>query len=455
MKRSAILLFLAAALSSCNKTAPSAEVVPPSGLEISGEGTEVALVQAMVPVAEGVWDLYGQFHSGLVKVAETGGKEFVSFRVNPLKEGLCRLRVKADKSWSLVHINKVSLVVTEGGVDDPKTGNKPPIEAVYAGDGVWTVSKLYIGTDHVRYRFHLETDAPQELQYWCASWDNAGSQPTEYTPEYLKIRALGSTEYEALYLKDNRACWMFPASETERLAEFQLSMNSASPSMAVSFSTAHMGPKAVFIGDSITWQWGTSPREIAQTSIVIPLSPLPSFLEDKGANVKVTWHPQFFTSNGYVDKGVSGERTDQMVLRYQRDVLNLDPQCVVIMGGTNDLANGYTEATILLNIKKMAEQAEALNMKVVLCSVTPCNREYSALSNPKTKGAHIIKLNQMIKEYADEKGFIWCNYHPHLVAEDKLSMQERYWLYDDLHPNPDAYTVMEGIIKPIIDSLTE
>ena len=122
-----------------------------------------------------------------------------------------------------------------------------------------------------------------------------------------------------------------------------------------------------------------------------------------------------------------------------------------------DLKRGIDKAvsTVVNEIKKMAEQAEALNMKVVLCSVTPCNREYSALSNPKTKGAHIIKLNQMIKEYADEKGFIWCNYHPHLVAEDKLSMQERYWLYDDLHPNPDAYTVMEGIIKPIIDSLTE
>ena len=101
--------------------------------------------------------------------------------------------------------------------------------------------------------------------------------------------------------------------------------------------------KAVFIGDSITWQWGTTPREIAKSKIVIPLDPLPSFLTDKGDNVLVTWHPGFFTSNGYIDKGVSGETTQQMLGRYQKDVLDQNPQVVVIMGGTNDLAQGVSK----------------------------------------------------------------------------------------------------------------
>ena len=66
------------------------------------------------------------------------------------------------------------------------------------------------------------------------------------------------------------------------------------------------------------------------------------------------------------------------------------------MGGTNDLAQGYTKDQILSNIKSMAEQAAAKDMKVVLCSVTPCNMTYSRLS-PKEKGTHIVALNKMIK----------------------------------------------------------
>ena len=53
---------------------------------------------------------------------------------------------------------------------------------------------------------------------------------------------------------------------------------------------------------------------------------------------------------------------------------------------------------------------------------------------------------------AASKGFAWCNYWSSLVAEDGLAMDAKYWLYDHLHPNPDAYTVMEGIVKPIIDN---
>lgn len=449
-----VSVFAAVLLLSCEKDTPAPAPIP-SGLEISGDAVEFSGTKAMVSVAEGVWDIYGRFKSGQVKVSETGGGEFVSLRVTPLKEGLCRLRVKADKSWSLVLIKKVSLVVTEGGVDNPKAGNAPPVEAVYQGDGVWTVPKLYVATDHIRYRFLLDTDTPEELKYWCATWDNAGSQPESITPAYTAIRALGQAEYDELMLKESRACWMFPSSATLRLADFTLSLNAASPSQEIIFSTAHTGPKAVFMGDSITWQWGTNPREIAKNLIVIPLNPLPSWLEDKGNNVKVTWHPDFFSRNNYLDMGISGQNTSQMLARYQKDVIAKDPQCVVIMAGTNDLAQGYSKQEILMNIKSMAEQAEAADIKVILCSITPCNETYSNLSNPKTKGAHIVAVNEMIKAYADQKGFTYCDYYPALVAEDGYALKDAYWLYDHLHPNPDAYTVMEGIIKPIIDSLIQ
>lgn len=221
-------------------------------------------------------------------------------------------------------------------------------------------------------------------------------------------------------------------------------------------NAAHSGPKAVFIGDSITWQWGLVNRTLKESQqVIISTNPMPAWMSISGNNVVITWHASFFTKNDYVDKGVSAENTTQMLERYQKDVLSQDPWCVVIMGGTNDLAQGVSKEAILKNISSMAEQAAAKNMEVILCSVTPCNDAYSRLSAPNTKGDHILRLNNMIKAYAAEKGFTYCDYHPALVAADGLALKEAYWLYDHLHPNPDAYTVMEGIIKPIIDSLIQ
>ena len=218
-------------------------------------------------------------------------------------------------------------------------------------------------------------------------------------------------------------------------------------------TVAHQGPRAVFIGDSITWQWGLVTRTLKATqTVIIPIDPRPAWMSISGEQVTITWHAGFFSSNDYVDMGVSGQRTDEMLARYQADVLAKDPFVVVIMGGTNDLAQGYTKDQILGNIKSMAEQAAAKNMKVVLCSITPCNMEYSRLT-PRPKGTHIVALNKMIKEYAVSKNFTYCDYYPALVDTDGYSLKTAYCLYDYLHPNPDAYTVMEGIIKPIIEGL--
>ena len=216
---------------------------------------------------------------------------------------------------------------------------------------------------------------------------------------------------------------------------------------------AHKGPTAVFIGDSITWQWARASRTDDKSKIVIPLEPLPGFMKMEGNSVTTSFHPGFFTLNNYSNKGISAENTTQMLARYKTDVLDQDPFIVVIMGGTNDLAQGTGKPKILENLSAMAEQAAAAKMKVVLCSVTPCNDSYSRLSSPNTKGAHIITLNKMIKEYAGGKGFTYCDYWSALLADDGLALKPEYRLYDNLHPNPDAYTVMEGIIKPIIDSL--
>ena len=208
---------------------------------------------------------------------------------------------------------------------------------------------------------------------------------------------------------------------------------------------------AIFIGDSITWQWARTSNTFASSNLLIPFDS--SYMSQSGSNVTVLFHPAFFTANSYLDKGVSGQNTTQMLSRFKKDVVDLNPVVAVIMAGTNDLAQGVTKEQILSNISSMSEMADEAGIKVILCTVTPCNESYSRLSNPKTKGAHIITLNGMLKDYADSKGFSWCDYWSHLVADDGLALHPNYCLYDKLHPGPAGYDVMEGIIKPLIDGL--
>ena len=208
---------------------------------------------------------------------------------------------------------------------------------------------------------------------------------------------------------------------------------------------------AIFIGDSITWQWARTSNTFAMSKLLIPFDP--SYMTQSGDNVTVPFHPGFFTANSYLDKGVSGQNTTQMLARFQRDIVDLNPVVTVIMGGTNDLAQGFSEEQIAANIAAMAEMADAAGIKVVICTVTPCNNSSSKLSNPNTKGAHIITLNGMLQEYAASKGFSWCDYWTPMVAEDGLSLHPDYCLYDYLHPGPAGYDVMEPIIKSIVDSL--
>ena len=209
---------------------------------------------------------------------------------------------------------------------------------------------------------------------------------------------------------------------------------------------------AIFVGDSITWQWARTSASYSKTKFPMLVPFDSSYMTDDGDNVTVKFHPGFFSGNGYIDKGISGQNTMQMLERFEKDVIALNPQVVVIMGGTNDLAQGVSKDEIVDHILNMATMAEVAGIQVVLCTVTPNNDYYSRL-DPHEKGTHIIALNEMLHEQATFRHYAWCDYWTALVADDGLSLKEEYRLYDNLHPGPVAYTVMEGIIKPIIDSL--
>ena len=180
-------------------------------------------------------------------------------------------------------------------------------------------------------------------------------------------------------------------------------------------------PPVVFIGDSITWQW-----------------------------TRTGFHPEYFTANGYINKGISGNTTIQMLDRFQADVINLNPHCVVIEGGTNDLAKA-TDTAILARLKQMAEMALAAGIPVVLGSVPPSN---SFPKVPDFKPAdRIISLNALIQDYAVSKGIPYADYYSVLVDENKGLKQE--YQKDSIHPNAAGYQEMEKVIQPILKKILE
>lgn len=159
--------------------------------------------------------------------------------------------------------------------------------------------------------------------------------------------------------------------------------------------------------------------------------------------------PAFFADNNFVGRGISGQVSSQMLVRFQEDVINLHPKVVVICCGTNDIAqnNGYISLEhILQNIKSMCELARANKIKPIVCSTLPAR---GFKWRPEMKPANdIIRLNEMIKAYADANKIPYVDYHSALKdEEDGLPLK---YSKDGVHPNAQGYAVMEGVIMPIL-----
>lgn len=156
--------------------------------------------------------------------------------------------------------------------------------------------------------------------------------------------------------------------------------------------------------------------------------------------------PDFFTNNSYVCRGIGGQTTSQMLVRFRRDVIDLKPKTVVILAGVNDIAlnNGSIALeNIFGNILSMIELAQAHNIKVVLCSVLPASsfRWRSELE----PAEDIIKLNQMISAYAKNNNIPYVDYHTAL-KDEKNGLPEKY-AKDGVHPTIEGYKVMERLVQ--------
>tara|TARA_X000000368_G_scaffold331819_1_gene268947 strand:+ start:89 stop:844 length:756 start_codon:yes stop_codon:yes gene_type:complete len=156
----------------------------------------------------------------------------------------------------------------------------------------------------------------------------------------------------------------------------------------------------------------------------------------------------FFKNNPFVNRGIGGQTSPQMLVRFRTDVINLNPKAVVIMAGTNDIAGNTGLISIentAENIFSMAEIAIANNIAVYICSTLPAiDFLWSPGLEPASK---IVKLNTILKSYCKENGLTYVDYYAAMVDADGGLKVPDYTAANDLvHPNVEGYRVMEKII---------
>jgi len=173
--------------------------------------------------------------------------------------------------------------------------------------------------------------------------------------------------------------------------------------------------RVVFMGDSITELWD----------------------RDSG---------KFFASKGYIGRGISGQTTPQMLIRFQQDVVALKPKVVVINAGTNDIAGSTGPSTLEMiedNLTSMAQIATANGIHVVLASVTP------AYDYPWKRGIEpaekVVTLNSWMKGYCAKTGCVYADYFTPL-SDEKHGMKEGL-SRDGIHPTPAGYAIMAPIAE--------
>lgn len=200
--------------------------------------------------------------------------------------------------------------------------------------------------------------------------------------------------------------------------------------------------------------WPNLKRFVADNEKIKALPVSPKRVVFMGNSITEGWlehDSAFFTGRQYINRGISGQTTPQMVLRFRQDVVDLKPAVVVILAGTNDIAGNTgptTLETILGNIATMAELAKAHKIKVVLSSVLPA---YDYPWKPGLEPAgKILKLNAMIKEYAAKNNFVYLDYHSAMA--DARNGLPASLSPDGVHPNLAGYKIMEPLVEKAISA---
>jgi lysophospholipase L1-like esterase len=207
----------------------------------------------------------------------------------------------------------------------------------------------------------------------------------------------------------------FAASDAQHRTDWAQLGRYASANATLPAPTAHE-KRVVFYGDSITDGW--------------PLA-------------------KYFPGKPYINRGISGQTTPQMLVRFRQDVINLHPNAVVILAGTNDLAQNTGEESleqIIGYITSICELAHANKIKVVVASVLP------VLSYPWRPGlqpaTQVAALNEQLRDYARKNKLVYLDYYSAMV-DSNLAMKPAL-SKDGVHPNAAGYAIMAPLAEKAI-----
>jgi lysophospholipase L1-like esterase len=163
----------------------------------------------------------------------------------------------------------------------------------------------------------------------------------------------------------------------------------------------------------------------------------------------ITQMPEFFAGRPYINRGIGGQTTPQMLIRFRQDVIHLRPKVVVILAGINDIAGNTGPSTLEMiedNLHSMTELAQVNGIQVVLCSVLPA---YDFPWRPGQEPAEkVVELNRRIQAYASRVGAVYCDYFS-AMADERNGLPAA--LSDDgVHPNREGYAIMAPLVEKAI-----
>ena len=179
--------------------------------------------------------------------------------------------------------------------------------------------------------------------------------------------------------------------------------------------------RVVFMGDSITQGW--------------------TFTGPQGS----------FPSKPYINRGISGQTTPQMLVRVFPDVVSLKPAALLVLAGTNDIAGNTGPATLTMiedNLQAITELAQAHGIKVILCSVTPVSDYTARTQTAQRPPPDILKLNAWMREYAAKANAVFADYYAAMV--DETGMLKQGFSGDGLHPNDKGYALLVPVAEAAI-----
>ena len=182
------------------------------------------------------------------------------------------------------------------------------------------------------------------------------------------------------------------------------------------------GDRIVLIGDSITEGWSN-------------------------------FDPDFFTRNNLINRGISGQTSPQMLIRFKQDAIHLNPKLIIVNAGTNDIAANTGPSSpemIIDNITSMAEIAMRHSINVALSTILPVEK-YEWNKNVDDAPERISKVNTVLKEYCESNNLVFINYYSAMV-NGRRGLRSEYG-NDGVHPTKEGYDVMAFVLKNTISGL--